>query len=87
MSKSMNETMSNAARRGTAFLEDIAGTATTSAQVAELLDEVCQTTNDWACVFLALANWDNDNKHVAVAIDGITEAAKDFCADWIERHD
>jgi len=76
-----------ATNRGTAFLEDIAGTATTSKGVADMLNETCRDAGDWACIFAALGEWDKDNAHVRDAIACITEAAKDFCADWIATHE
>lgn len=72
-----------ASDRGTAFLEDIAGTAATSAGVAELLGGICHDAGDWACILAALGEWDAGNTHVRAAIANLTEAAKDFCADWV----
>lgn len=72
-------------KRGTAFLNDIAGAAATSAGVADLLEDACKDPADWACIFLALSEWDDSNKHVGDAIAAITEAAKDYCAEWIAK--
>jgi hypothetical protein len=72
--------------RGFAFLDDVAGTAVSSAGVGELLGEVCAAPFDWACVLAALACWDGANRHIDEATNAITEAAKDYCAEWIKTH-
>lgn len=78
-------TIETATERGTAYLNDIAGTASTSAGVADLLGDACKDPADWACIFLALSKWDKHNGHARDVIASITEAAKDYCAEWITK--
>lgn len=70
------------ARRGSAFLDDIAGTVAAGKGVAtEMLGDVCHDTGDWACIFAALGEWDSANEDLNAAIDSIIAAAKTYCSE------